>query len=40
MITLEDVKNNEEVQAFVQASQKQIKAIGYTENSYRHIGIV
>ena len=40
MITLEDVKNNEEVQAFVQASQKQIKAIGYTEHSYRHIGIV
>ena len=40
MITLEDVKNNEEVQAFVQASQKQIKAIGYTEHSDRHIGIV
>ena len=40
MITLEDVKNNEEVQAFVQASQKQIKAIGYTEHSYRHIGTV
>ena len=40
MITLEDVKNNEEVQAFVQASQKQITAIGYTEHSYRHIGIV
>lgn len=40
MITLEDVKKNEEVQAFVQASQKQIKAIGYTEHSYRHIGIV
>ena len=40
MITLEDVKNNEEVQAFVQASQKQIKAIGYTEHSYRHLGIV
>ena len=40
MITLEDVKNNEEVQAFVKASQKQIKAIGYTEHSYRHIEIV
>ena len=40
MITLEDVKNNEEVQAFVNASQKQLKALGYTEHSYRHIGIV
>ena len=40
MITLEDVINNEEVQAFVNASQKQLKALGYTEHSYRHIGIV
>ena len=36
MITLEDVINNEEVQAFVNASQKQLKALGYTEHSYRH----
>ena len=27
MITLEDVINNEEVQAFVNASQKQLKAL-------------
>lgn len=40
MITLEDVRNNEEVQAFVNASQKQLKALGYTEHSNRHIGIV
>ena len=40
MVTLEDVKNNEEVQAFIRASQKQLKALGYTEHSYRHIGIV
>lgn len=40
MITLEDVKKNEEVQAFVNASQKQLKALGYTEHSNRHIGIV
>lgn len=40
MITLEDVKNNEEVQAFVNASQKQLQALGYTEHSNRHIGIV
>ena len=40
MITLEDVINNEEVKAFVNASQKQLKALGYTEHSNRHIGIV
>ena len=40
MITLEDVMKNEEVQAFVNASQKQLEALGYTEHSYRHIGIV
>ena len=40
MITLEDVINNEEVQAFVNASQKQLEALGYTEHSNRHIGIV
>ena len=40
MITLEDVMKNEEVQAFVNASQKQLNALGYTEHSNRHIGIV
>lgn len=40
MITLEDVIKNEEVKAFVNASQKQLKALGYTEHSNRHIGIV
>lgn len=40
MITLEDVIKNEEVQAFVHASQKQLEALGYTEHSNRHIGIV
>ena len=40
MITLEDVMKNEEVKAFVHASQKQLKALGYTEHSERHIGIV
>ncbi len=40
MITLEDVIKNDEVQAFVNASQKQLKALGYTEHSNRHISIV
>lgn len=40
MITLEEVQKNEEVQAFINASQKQLEALGYTEHSNRHIGIV
>ena len=40
MITLEDVKNNSEVQALINAAQKQLNGLGYTEHSHRHIGIV
>lgn len=40
MITLEDVKKNEEVQALVQGAQKQLNELGYTEHSQRHVGIV
>lgn len=40
MITLEDVKNNPEIRALVESSQKQLNALGYTEHSIRHITIV
>lgn len=40
MITLEDVKKNEEVQELITAAQRQMNAIGYTEHSFRHISIV
>lgn len=40
MITLEEVKNNEEVQALVLGAQKQLNSLGYTEHSSRHVGIV
>ena len=40
MITLEDVIKNAEVRAFIEGAQKQLQALGYTEHSYRHIGIV
>jgi metal-dependent HD superfamily phosphatase/phosphodiesterase len=40
MITLEDVRSNEEVQALVQGAQKQLNSLGYTEHSSRHVGIV
>ena len=40
MVTLEDVKKNNEVKAFINGAQKQLDALGYTEHSYRHMGIV
>ena len=40
MITLEEVRNNPEVKALVEGSQKQLNALGYTEHSVRHVTIV
>ena len=40
MITLEDVKNNKEVQALIEGTQRQLNVLGYTEHSTRHISIV
>ncbi len=40
MITLEDVKKNPEVQQLILGSQEELNALGYTEHSFRHIGIV
>lgn len=40
MVTLEDVKNNKEVEALIIGAQKQLDGLGYTEHSHRHISIV
>lgn len=40
MITLKDVKENEEVKTFLEISEKQIRILGYTEHSFRHVGLV
>lgn len=40
MITLEDIKQNQEVQTLIRAAQKQLDEIGYTEHSERHLTIV
>ena len=40
MITLEDVKNNEEIKELIIGAQQQLDALGYTEHSTRHITIV
>ncbi|MBP3502991.1 MAG: HD domain-containing protein [Clostridia bacterium] len=40
MITLEEVKKNTEIRHLIQGAQEQLNALGYTEHSFRHIGIV
>ncbi len=40
MVTLEDIKKNPEVQQLILGSQEELNALGYTEHSFRHIGIV
>ena len=40
MITLKDIKKNSEVKELVVGAQKQLDALGYTEHSVRHVGIV
>jgi len=40
MITLEDVKKNEELQQLIVGAQEQLNALGYTEHAIRHVSIV
>ena len=40
MITLDDIRNNPEVQELVVGAQNQLDALGYTEHSVRHVSIV
>lgn len=40
MITISDVKNDEEVKAIMSMAENQIEALGFTEHSVRHSSIV
>lgn len=40
MITVADVKNDEEVKAIMYMAESQIEALGFTEHSVRHSSIV
>ena len=40
MVTLEEVRKNEEVEALIKGAQKQLDGLSYTEHSHRHISIV
>jgi len=40
MVTLQDVRNNEEIKALINAANQVLAAIGYTEHGPRHVGYV
>ena len=40
MITLKDIKENQELDSLIRGAQKQLNAIGYTEHGHRHKSIV
>jgi HD superfamily phosphodiesterase len=40
LITLKEVKENNEVKTFLSIAGRQLKVQGYTEHSFRHVGLV
>ncbi len=40
MVTIDDVKNNIEIKNFLSISENQMRALGYTEHSFRHVSLV
>jgi len=40
LVTLEDIRNNEEVKNFLEIAEKQLEIQGYTEHSFRHVALV
>lgn len=40
MLTYEDVKNNSAVRIYIQRADESLTALGYTEHSFAHVGLV
>jgi len=40
MITLEDVRNNEAIRTYIKKADESLSALGYTEHSFAHVGMV
>lgn len=40
MITFEDIKNNSNIRAYISAADASLEALGYTEHSFAHVGLV
>lgn len=40
MLTLEDLQKDDEINTLITLAERQLEALGFTEHSYRHLGIV
>ena len=40
MITFKDIKNNEDIKTYIAAADRSLSALGYTEHSFAHVGLV
>jgi len=40
MVTFEDVKNNQAIHTYIQKADESLVALGFTEHSFAHVGIV
>ena len=40
MITFEKIKKNEQINTYIRKADESLKALGYTEHSFAHVGIV
>ena len=40
LVTVEDVRKNREVRTFLTIAETQMRVLGYTEHSFRHVGLV
>lgn len=40
MLTYNDIKNNEEIKTYIVKADQSLKALGYTEHSFAHVGLV
>lgn len=40
LITIKDIKDNHEVKTFLEIAERQLSVKGYTEHSFRHVGLV
>ncbi len=40
MITFDDIKNNEAINTYIKKADESLNALGYTEHSFAHVGLV
>ena len=40
MVTFKEVKNNEKIKAYIKKADESLLALGYTDHSFAHVGLV